>query len=81
MGTIKCIKIKARNNSTQETNEFLGDLYFVTGEENRDLITDVDKQFKLQYIRVVYCQDGSISGSVALPINENTVYDVYVVFE
>lgn len=81
MGTVKCVKIKARNQSTQEQNEFLGDLYFVTGEENRDLITDGDKQFKLQYIRVVYCQDGSISGSVALPINENIVYDVYVVFE
>lgn len=81
MGTIKCIKIKTINNKTQEQHEFLADLYFPAGEENRDLITDSDKQFKLQYIRVVYCQDGSISGSLALPMMENTVYNVYVVFE
>lgn len=81
MGTIKCIKIKTLNNKTQETNEFLADLYFPTGEENRELITNGDKQFKLQYIRVVYCQDGSISGSATLPMMENTVYNAYVVFE
>ena len=39
---------------------FCADLYFPAGEENRELITDCDSQFKLQYIRVVYCQDGSI---------------------
>lgn len=81
MGTIKYIKIKILNHNTQETNEFHADLYFPTGEENRDLITDGDSQFKLQYIRVVYCQDGSISGSLALPMMENTLYNVYVVFE
>lgn len=81
MGTVKYVKITALNQSTQETNEFFADLYFPAGEENRDLITDSDKQFKLQYIRIVYCQDGSISGSVALPIKENTVYRAYVVFE
>ena len=81
MGTIKYIKIKTLNHSTQEQKEFHADLYFPTGEENRTLITDSDSQFKLQYIRVVYCQDGSISGSLALPMMENTVYNVYVVFE
>ena len=48
MGTIKYIKITTLNQSTQETNEFFADLYFPSGEENRDLITDGDKQFKLQ---------------------------------
>lgn len=81
MGTVKYIKIKTINHSSQGQNEFLADLYFPTGEENRDLITDGDKQFKLQYIRVVYCQDGSISGSLALPMMENTLYNIYVVFE
>lgn len=81
MGTIKYIKIKTYSHDTQQRNEYYADLYFPAGEENRELITDCDSQFKLQYIRVVYCQDGSISGSLALPIMDNTVYDVYVVFE
>lgn len=81
MGTVKYIKIKTINHSSQGQNEFLADLYFPSGEENRNLITDGDKQFKLQYIRVIYCQDGSISGSLALPMMENTLYNIYVVFE
>ena len=78
-GTIKHIKFQGYD-SNSITHDFYADLYFPIGEESRELITNYDDQFKLQYVRAISCQDGSISGSLTLP-NDYAPYRIYVVFE